>query len=98
MLTGYTKCFNSSQMIPTEQFCDGYYPPHCKDGSDQRYCTMEHCLFPNMWPCVHGDECISREFVCNGYPNCDNESDEDIEVCDIWKCGIDEINVYGTDI
>ena len=95
MFTGYKKCYNSSQMIRTEHFCDWHV--HCEDDSDEHHCKTKGCVWANKWQCVHEDECIFQESVCDGSPDCDDESDEDIEVCTNWKCGANKINFYGID-
>ena len=95
LFTGYSKCYNSSQMIRTEKFCDGYWPPHCKDGSDQRHCANNNCP-PGNWACLHeDDECIEPYEVCDGYYNCHDKSDEDDDFCKSWECLPTAINFHG---
>ena len=62
--------------------------PCCGDKDDETFCTEEpcECIDPNQinsndcpigqWQCNNGDECIPKDWICNGWVDCNDGSDE----------------------
>ena len=61
-------------MIPIENVCDRCGNDNGRvDGSDESNCSM---VCPcGEWTCKDNKECILDEWVCDGYADCDDESD-----------------------
>ncbi len=56
----------------------------------KKWCYSVGLDCPNKaWACLDGD-CLDKEYVCNGdplgFPHCDDNSDEDPEMCAQWNC------------
>ena len=94
--TGYWICGNSSQIIPSENVCDGCRgnDNDCVDGSDESNCPSMVCPCEE-WTCKDNEECMQDSWVCDGYNDCDDRSDEDEELCRSL-CVESEIFVDGT--
>ena len=76
----------SSRCISTGFFCDGIKAFNCKDYSDEIFCTCE--TRPNVVTCPGGSsftDCIPKVWLCNGYPDCPDATDE--QNCDYLQQG-----------
>ena len=85
-------------MIQIENVCDGCRSIHidCVDGSDESNCPSMVCPC-DKWTCKDNKECIPDYWVCDQFPDCDDESDEDEELCRN-SCLEGEIFLNGTNI
>ncbi len=88
-LPDYFKCSDNRQCIEAKYVCttnrqSPTYTP-CLDKSNEH---NQLCGCPNEsdWPCVDGDGCVSEEAVCDGIPQCNDASDEHIDMCLHWNC------------
>ena len=94
-LDDYWKCANDLQCIPARHVCErnNTHVYDCHDKSDEHN-QLCGCPDPGDWACHDGDGCIIDTQVCDGIPQCNDESDELTSVCvnwtcstGLWKCG-----------
>ncbi len=46
-----------------------------------------HDISDTPWPCKNGDGCVYNEHVCDGYKDCNDNSDESPSACGTyWTC------------
>ncbi len=57
----------------------------CEDNSDENT-QLCGCPDENSWPCLDGNKCVSKGFVCDGDTNCNDGSDESLSTCFNWTC------------
>ncbi len=82
---GYWKCADNLQCIHADLVCDGELkdiPYGCKDKSDE---DRELCCRGD-WTCLTGTDCVPKQSVCDGIVNCNDGSDELLEMCTHWAC------------
>ena len=94
-ILGFWLCGDRLQTIKLENLCDKNRYPDCKDKSDEsdETCRSHKCV-PGLWKCAD-DKCIDEEYVCDGFNLCDDNSDENIYLCEEWKCPKDTIKRSG---
>ncbi|XP_061197855.1 SCO-spondin-like isoform X2 [Saccostrea echinata] len=76
------------------RFCSNPTPQYggklCLGSSNEtRVCNTESCSIcenPNTeFECHNKAHCVDKTFVCDGYPDCDDESDESEQACNLGK-------------
>ena len=63
--------------LPRSLKCDGVR--HCEFGDDEKKCPKKEVECGDMeWKCNDGS-CIMRNWMCDKYPDCPNDEDEQVE-------------------
>ncbi len=82
-------------LIQARHVCDGdprgifTGPIKCQDESDELNRLCGYCNGEDEWSCLNGANskgCIAKKKVCDSIPDCNDESDELVTMCEHWTC------------
>ena len=80
-------CADGSACIPKSELCNGYGiwsgKRFCNDGSHNFPSQCDSCSADHLFRCQKNgvDVCVTKSWICDGYANCDDGSDEATSLC-----------------